>query len=145
MYKCKNCQASEYTKAGIVKGEQRYKCKKCGCQFVPTRQKGRSEQEKLVAVWLYAHGLSFRTIAKLLKVSARSVFVWVKAFAEKNYAKPEPANAEVIIELDEMWHFLGSKKDKFGSGKLTVEQLNSLLTGSVVQEAQRLLPKCTVG
>ena len=145
MYKCKNCQASEYTKAGIVKGEQRYKCKKCGCQFVPTRQKGRSEQEKLVAVWLYAHGLSFRTIAKLLKVSARSVFVWVKAFAEKNYAKPEPANAEVIIELDEMWHFLGSKKDKFGSGKLTVEQLNSLLTGSVVQGAQRLLAKCTVG
>ena len=108
-------------------------------------QKLSSEQEKLVAVWLYAHGLSFRTIAKLLKVSARSVFVWVKAFAEKNYAKPEPANAEVIIELDEMWHFLGSKKDKFGYGKLTVEQLNSLLTGSVVQEAQRLLPKCTVG
>ena len=119
MYKCKNCQASEYTKAGFVKGEQRYKCRQYGCQFVPTRQKGRSEQEKLVAVWLYAHGLSFRTIAKLLKVSARSVFVWVKAFAEKNYAKPEPANAEVIIELDEMWHFLGSKKDKFGSGKLT--------------------------
>ena len=135
MYKCKNCQASEYTKAGFVKGEQRYKCKKCGCQFVPTRQKGRSEQEKLVAVWLYAHGLSFRTIAKFLKVSACSVFVWVKAFAEKNYAKPEPANAEVIIELDEMWHFLCSKKDEFGSGKLTVEQLSSLLTGSVVQEA----------
>ena len=62
-----------------------------------------------MAVWLYAHGFSFRTIAKFLKVSTRSVFVWVKAFAEKNYAKPESANAEAIIELDEMWHFLSSK------------------------------------
>ena len=50
----------------------------------------------------------------------------------------------MIIELDEMWHFLGSKKDNFGSGMLTVEQLSSLFTGSVDQEAQRLLPKSTI-
>ena len=78
MYRCKNCKSSEYTKAGFVKGEQRYKCKKCGCQFVPTRQKGRSEEEKLKAVRLYAHGLSFRAIGKFLNVSTRSVFVLVK-------------------------------------------------------------------
>ena len=75
MHKSKNCQAGAYTKAGFVKGWQHYKCKKYGCQFVPTRQKERSGQEKLVAVWLYAYGFSFRTIAKFLKVSARSVFV----------------------------------------------------------------------
>ena len=51
----------------------------------------------------------------------------------------------MIIELDEMWHFLGSKKDKFGTGKPTVEQLRRLLYGSVAQEAQKLLPKCTAG
>ena len=83
MYKCKNCQAREYTKAGFVKGGQRYKCKKCGCQFVPTRQKVRSVQDKLVAVWLYVHGFSFRTIAKFLKVQCSFFFDWVKAFAEK--------------------------------------------------------------
>ncbi len=64
MYKCKKYQASEYIKAGFVKGEQRYKYKQCGCQFVLTRHKGRSTQEKLVAVWMYAHGYSFRIIAK---------------------------------------------------------------------------------
>ena len=106
MYKCKNCQSSEYTKAGFVKGEQRYKCKKCGCQFVPTRQKGRREEEKLKAVWLYANGLSFRAIAKFFNVSARSVFVWVKNFAENNYTKPVPTSDSVIVELDEMWHFI---------------------------------------
>ena len=106
MYKCKKCQSSEYTKAGFVKGEQRYKCKKCGCQFVPTRHKGRSEEEKREAVKLYSHGLSFRAIAKLLKVSAQSVFVWVKNFAENNYTKPTPNDDGVVIELDEMWHFM---------------------------------------
>ena len=113
--------------------------------MVPTSQKGKSKQEKLVATWLYVYGFSFRTIAKFLKFSTHSVFVWVRAFAEKNYAKPEPASAEVIIELDEMLHFLGLKKNKFGSGKLTVEQLSSLLTGSVAQEITRLLQKCTIG
>ena len=122
MHKCKKCQSSEYVKAGFVKGEQRYKCKHCGCQFVPTRHKGRSDQEKLTAVKLYAHGLSFRTIGKLLKVSAQSVFVWVKNFAESNYSKPTPTDDGVVIELDEMWHFLHLKKDKFGFGKLTVGQ-----------------------
>ena len=83
MYKCKNCQAREYTKAGFVKGNQPYKFKKCGCQFVPIRQKGKSEQEKLVAIWLCVHVFSFRTIAKFLKICDRYVFVWVKAFTEK--------------------------------------------------------------
>ena len=87
-----------------------YKCKKCGCQFVPTRQKGRSKQEKLLAVWMYAHGYSFRTIAKFFKVNVHSAFVWVKSFAEKNYSKPAPIDDSVVIELDEMWHFLRSKK-----------------------------------
>ena len=75
---------------------------------MPTRNKGRSKEEKLMAVWLYSHGLSFRAIAKLL--SERFVFVWVKQFVENNYSKPIPQNESVIIELDEMWHFLHSKK-----------------------------------
>ena len=92
MYKCQKCQSSEYTKAGFVNDEQRYKCKKCGCQFVPTRHKGKSVAEKRKALKLYAHGLSFKAIAKLLKVSAQSVFTWVKKFAEnivKQLEKPK--------------------------------------------------------
>ena len=139
MYKCKRCESEEYVKAGFVKNEQRYKCKKCGCQFVPTRHKGRSKEEKLMAIWLYSHGLSFRAIAKLLKVSACAVFVWVKQFAEDNYSKPAPSNESIIIELDEMWHFLHSKKDKSGFGKHIAEQQNSLLTGDVEHEILKRL------
>ena len=91
---------------------------------------------------LYAHGLSYRTIAKLLKVSAQSVFGWVKKFAENNYSKPVPTDDSVVIELDEMWHFLHSKKDKFGFGKPTAEQQNSSSIGNVARETLKPLEKC---
>ncbi len=110
---------------------------------MPTRHKDRSEQKKLEAVRLYAHGLYFRTIAKLLKVIAQSVFVWVKNFAEKNYSKPAPLDDSVVIELDEMWYFLHSKKDKFGFGKLIVEQQNSASMGNAAHETPNRLEKCT--
>ena len=70
------------------------------------------------------------------------MFVWVKQFAENNYSKPIPQNESVIIELDEMWHFLHSKKDKSGFGKLTVEQQNNSLTGNVGQEILKHLQMC---
>ena len=40
----------------------------------------------------------------MFKVSTPAVLRWVRLFAEKTYAKPEPAEA-VIVELDEMWHY----------------------------------------
>ncbi len=38
-----------------------------------------------------------------------AVLRWVRNFAERVYEKPEPGEA-IIVELDEMWHFLKSKK-----------------------------------
>ncbi len=46
---CKKCGSQNMIKADFVKGEQRYKCKECGCQFVPTGHKGKSEEVKLTA------------------------------------------------------------------------------------------------
>ena len=134
MYSCKKCESNEYVKAGFVKGEQRYKCKKCGCQVVPTRQKGRNKQEKLLAVWMYAHGYSFRTISRFLKVSAKSVFVWLKNSAKNNYSKPAPTDDSVVIELDEMWPVVRSKKDKYEFGRPTAEPQNSSLIGNAAHE-----------
>ena len=110
MYKCKNCKQRESIKARFVK-------------FIYTNLYQQGTNEKLnkkiqQQIGFKAHGSSFRTIVKCLKVSARPVFVQVKTFAEKNYAKQKTVSAEVIIELDEMWHFLGSKKTRFDRGGL---------------------------
>lgn len=127
---CKKCGGKEQSKNGFVKGHQRYKCKNCGYQFVPTLKKGFDEQTKLTACLLYINGLSLRTIAKLLHTSATSVLSWVRKFALQNYEKPKPNSETVVVQLDEMWHFLNLKKTNFGYGKHIVLIQDSLLIGN---------------
>ena len=128
---CKKCGATEHSKNGFIKGHQRYKCKNCGYQFVPTLQKGVDEQTKLTACLLYINGLSFRTIARLLHTSATSVLSWVRKFALQHYENLQPNSKAVVIQLDEMWHFLHLKKTNFGYGKFIVLIHDNPLTGNV--------------
>jgi transposase len=129
-YECKKCGSNRYVKAGKVGGEQRYKCKDCGCQFVPTRHKGRSANTKIVALFLYVSGLSLRRIAKAVKTDVHAVYRWILEYGRANYEKPEPQGEAVIVELDEMWHYLRSKKQKFGYGKLIAAIPVNLSTGN---------------
>lgn len=94
---CKKCGWREHSKNEFIKGHQRYKCKNCGYQFVPTLQKSFDEQTKLTACLLYINGLLLRTIARLLNTSATSILSWVKKFALQNYDKPQPDSETVII------------------------------------------------
>ena len=136
MYQCKKCQSQSYTKSGSVKGEQRYKCRLCGCQFVPTREgKGMTAGQKALALCLYINGLSFRTIGKIIRIDHVAVYRYIRNHSEQIYEKPEPCDEPIImLELDEMWHFLQSKKQKYGYGKhFVVIPVNSS-TGSVEDE-----------
>ena len=111
---CKKCSGNTTVKAGKIKGNQRYLCKSCGCQFQPNRRKGKPEKTKKLAVLLYLCGLSMRTIAKIAKSDVHAVYRWIRAFAEENYEKPRPAAGKVVVELDEMWqqHYCKGRKDK---------------------------------
>ena len=87
-------------------------------------------ETKCLAIILYVNGLSFRAIAKIVKVSHKAVYDWVKAFGLETYEKPKPTGP-VVVELDEMWHFLNAKKTSIGYGRHIVAlQVNSL-TGKV--------------
>ena len=59
---------------------------------------------------MYINGLYLRTIACLLHTSATSVLSWVRKFALENYEKLQTSSEAVVIQLDEMWHFLNFKK-----------------------------------
>ena len=113
---CKKCGSEHIVKAGKINGNQRYKCKKCGCQFQPNRRKGKAESTKRLAVLLYLCGLSLRTIARITKTDVHAVYRWIRKFAEDNYEKPEPRGEAVVVELDEMWHFIKDKKTNSGYG-----------------------------
>ncbi|MDR2700678.1 MAG: hypothetical protein LBC12_07805, partial [Nitrososphaerota archaeon] len=72
-------------------------------------------------------------IGRMLKVEPSTILYWVKNFALRTYEKPIP-QGEVLVELDEMWHFLRSKKTRSGSGRRTVELPVSLWIGNVAIE-----------
>ena len=127
---CKKCGGEKHVKAGFIGGEQRFLCKNCGCKFVPTRQRGKPEKDKLLAIWLYMHGLSLRSIAKILSVTHKSVYDWVRALLETNYIRPEPQGDAVVVELDEVMCYLNSKRTEAGYGKLVIVIPINLSTGN---------------
>ena len=106
---CPKCKSVEVVKNGKVKEKQRVKCKECSFQFTRLTPRGRPASEKALAIILYTLGLSMNAIAKFVGVSTPAVLNWIRDFAKNNYEKPTPGNA-IIIELDEMCHYLNLKK-----------------------------------
>ena len=95
-----------------MKGLQRYRCKACGLNFTDTPPRGMPLRVKVTAVLLYLSGLSMNRTAKLLGVSTPSVMAWIERFAKAYAQRPEPEGRAVVVELDEMWHFLKKNGSK---------------------------------
>ena len=99
---CKKCGSERFSKNGLVRGHQRYRCKSCGYNFTDTPPRGYPLEQKILAVMLYLSGLSMNRTAKLLGVSTPTVMEWIERLATAYAAKPEPQGRAVVIELDEM-------------------------------------------
>ena len=56
--------------------------------------------------------------AKLLGVSTPTIQAWLEPFAAASAQKPEPEGRAVVIELDEMWHYLKKVRDPMGLDSL---------------------------
>ena len=120
LLRCKRRGSAEHIKNGSMRGKQRYRCKACGLNFTATPPRGLPLRVKATAVLLYLSGLSMNRTAKLLGVSTPSVMAWIEQFAKSYAQKPEPEGRALVIELDEMWHYL-----KKGQQALGVESLGS--------------------
>jgi insertion element IS1 protein InsB len=108
---CARCGSPRVVKSGHILGKQRWWCRACRYQFTKTNAPDTPNTVKRAAVSLYGHGLSFRTTARLLGTTAQSVLRWVCGYVDQYCTRPEPGDA-VVVELDEMWHFLGCKSTK---------------------------------
>ena len=115
---CKKCRSSKIVKNGFVRERQRYKCKQCKYNFVFGDKRIKISKTKLALIMLfYGHGrASMRFLAKVCKVSPQCIMTWIRNESRK---LEEPGISDNIkdIELDEMWHFYDSKKNRFGFGK----------------------------
>ena len=127
---CKRCESAKYVKNGLMRGKQRYLCKTCGLAFTDTPARGKPLALKAAAVLLYVSGLSMNRTAKLLGVSTPTVQAWLEQFAAIYAQKPEPEGRAVVIELDEMWHYVKKSPSHSGSGKLGIVLQGSWWTGN---------------
>ncbi len=118
--RCKRCGSGEHTKNGRMRGRQRYRCKACGLNFTDTPPRGKPLALKVTAVLLYVSGLSMNRTAKLLGVSTPSVMAWIEQFAAAYGQKPAPEGRALVIELDEMWHYLKKSPTSSGCGRLGI-------------------------
>ena len=108
---CRKCQATDFVKNGHINEKQRYKCKKCGYQWTENhKHRGRPIAERAFAVFLYCHGLSMNAISKMLGTAPSTILKWIRNFSNEHAHPPEPQTDAVVLELDEMWHYL--KKNK---------------------------------
>ena len=113
-----------------MRGQQRYRCKACGLNFTDTPARGKPLALKAAAVLLYVSGLSMNRTAQLLGVSTPTIQAWLEQFAQAYAQKPEPEGRAVVIELDEMWHYLKKSPNPFGSGRLGIVRQGGWWTGT---------------
>ncbi len=143
---CTKCDRENVYKSGFVKGKQRYKCKECGRQFAPTKHHNKTQTKKLTTILPYINGLSLRTIARLMSVSATAILKWIKQYTLKNYEKPKPqTNTTVVIELDEVWHHYLQRKKQAWIWKAPCRTTIGFLTGNVGIAIAKLFSGCSVG
>jgi transposase len=128
--RCKRCGSGEPVKNGFMRGKQRYRCKACGLNFTATPPRGKPLALKITAVLLYVSGLSMNRTAKLVGVSTPTVQAWIEQFAKAHARKPEPQGRALVIELDEMWHYLKKRPTSSGSGRLGIVLRGGSSTGS---------------
>src|SRR3954462_9468946 len=128
--RCKRCGSEAHVKNGLMRGQQRYRCKACGLNFTDTPPRGKPLALKVAAVLLYVSGLSMNRTAKLLGVSTPTIQAWLGQLAAAYAQKPEPEGRAVVIELDEIWHYLKKSQSRSGSGRLGIVLQGGWWTGN---------------
>ena len=119
MSNCPECSHDKCVKDGIVKGKQRYKCKRCHYRHT-VQYKWATKSQKRLALEMYLEGLGFRSIGRILKFSHVTIYSWIKTFGSKIEGLKSESDLK-IVEMDEMHSYIGQKKTTVGSGFLLIE------------------------
>ena len=115
MSQCPHCQATEdqTTYGRTLRGSQRYKCRAYARVYTPDPLPlGYPDETKREAVRLYLEGVNFRRIGRVLGVNHQSVINWINAYHAALPISEPSVTAPEVVELDELFTFVGSKKRK---------------------------------
>jgi hypothetical protein len=70
-------------------------------------------------------------LGKMFGVRTSSVLKWIRRYATEHGAQPEPQGTAIVLELDEMWHYLQKNGGNSGSGRLWIAIQATSWTGNV--------------
>ena len=137
MNACPLCQTDTLIKAGLNRsGSQRYQCKVCKHYTTPApKPNGYADATRRQALRLYLEGNGLRRIGRILEVAHPTVANWVNAaHARLNGPAPQPQES-AVIELDELFTFVGQKKKKFTSPPPWIGPLAASSVGPLFRNA----------
>lgn len=116
---CRECGSTDITKNGHrSNGKQKYHCRGCGSYGTLGVEPKYSEARKAEILRAYQERSSMRGISRTFGVSRPTLAKWLRDAAAALPDNPPvvPAEARDVLELDEVWSFVGSKKTHAGSG-----------------------------
>ena len=111
MLKCRHCGCEELSKDGIIKGKQRYKCKKCKRTTRENDQRYKySISTRLRVLKGYLEGVGIMELERLTGVPNPLIIKWIRNYAKilreliaKATVSKTLENIE-ILEMDELLH-----------------------------------------
>jgi transposase-like protein len=118
-YICPRCQSPRLEKNGrSQKGKQKYHCKDCDAYGTLNPSVAYPPERKAEILQAYHERSSLRGLERTFGVARQTVAKWLRQEDEQLPALPRSdiAQADDVLELDELWSFVGSKKTNAGSG-----------------------------
>ena len=115
-YKCVRCESIDLVKNGHdYKGAQKYHCKNCGRYGTLQAQTGYSTRVREQVKGAVLERVSLRGIERIFGLSRRTVSRWLVQWIREVPAVEAtllPAEAEDVLELDELWSFVAKKTEE---------------------------------
>jgi len=127
---CPQCTPPHVVKAGKARGTQRWLCRGCGDPLTRSARRGRPLWQQSLAVFLDCHGVSIHALGKMFGGWTSTILTWSRRDAADHADKPAPSGKTIVLEREELWHFLQKNGVNSGSGRLWIVIQAASWTGS---------------
>ena len=115
-YECPECGSLDLVKNGHdYKGSQKFRCKTCNRYGTLQAQKGSSDQRQADVKRAVLERSSLRGLGRIFAMSRQTISRWLQSGVHQVPAIAEsllPAEVDDVLELDELWSFVGNKTQK---------------------------------
>lgn len=116
---CTRCGSEAISRNGRTRsGKQKYHCHDCDAYGTLNPTVAYPAERKAEILRAYHERSSLRGLERTFGVARQTVAKWLREEDEPLSTIPPlaPAQPDDILELDELWSFVGSKKTNGGSG-----------------------------